>query len=217
MLGYIEPGVIVPFLLAVAMIELTPGPNMSWLAIVAARRGRRAALACVAGVTLGLGIWMLAAVLGVGRVLIEHRSVYEVIRWAGVVYLLWLAWEAWSAPSIAGTEADRTDRADGDRRALFLRGLGANLLNPKVAAFYTALLPTFIREERGAVTAQSLTFGALHLLVATGVHTLIVVSAAGAGAVALRHLDDRRARALMAAGIALIALWMAWETRGRSA
>lgn len=52
----VDPGVILPFLLAVALIELTPGPNMGWLALVSLEQGRRAGLAAVAGVTLGLAI-----------------------------------------------------------------------------------------------------------------------------------------------------------------
>ncbi len=60
----VDPAVIGPFLLAVALIELTPGPNMGWLALVSVARGRLAGFAAVAGVTLGLAIWMVAAAFG---------------------------------------------------------------------------------------------------------------------------------------------------------
>src|SRR5690606_15265916 len=70
LLSLFEPTVILPFLVAVALVELTPGPNMGWLALIAAGRGRTAALAAVAGVTLGLAVWMLAAVVGVAALVI---------------------------------------------------------------------------------------------------------------------------------------------------
>lgn len=209
LLSLFEPAVILPFLAAIALVELTPGPNMGWLALIAAGRGRTAALAAVAGVTLGLAIWMLAAVAGLTAVVLQRPVLHEIIRWAGVAYLAWLAWEAWRGPG-----AGSADTVEGRRRDLFLRGLAANLLNPKAAIFYTALLPTFVRPGAGSPTAQALTLGALHLMVATLIHGVIVVSAARAGGPILRRLDGRAARAVMAGGILAVALWMAWETRG---
>jgi threonine/homoserine/homoserine lactone efflux protein len=209
LLSLFEPAAILPFLAAIALVELTPGPNMGWLALIAAGRGRRAAFAAVAGVTLGLAVWMLAAVAGLTVIVLQRPVLHEIIRWAGVAYLVWLAWEAWRGP---GAESDKT--VEGRRRDLFLRGLGANLLNPKAAVFYTALLPTFVRPGAGSPMAQALTLGVLHLTVATLIHGLIVVSAAKAGGPVLRRLDGPAARAVMAAGILAVALWMAWETRG---
>lgn len=203
-----EPTVILPFLVAVALVELTPGPNMGWLALIAAGRGRTAALAAVAGVTLGLAAWMLAAVAGVSALVLQWPWLFQIIRWAGVLYLVWLAWEAWRGPGTGPA-----DSGEGSRRTLFLKGLLANLLNPKAAVFYTALLPTFIRPGAGSTVAQALTLGGLHLAVATTIHAAIVVTAAGAGGPVLRRLEGRTAGAVMGGGILLVALWMAWETR----
>ncbi|MBB5661015.1 LysE family translocator [Brevundimonas halotolerans] len=208
LLALFDPAVILPFLVAVALVELTPGPNMGWLALIAAGRGRTAALAAVAGVTLGLAIWMLAAVVGVATLVIQWPWLFQIIRWAGVGWLLWLAWEAWRGADTMAGEA-----VEGRRRDLFLKGLAANLLNPKAAVFYSALLPTFIRPGAGLPVAQALTLGGLHLAVATTIHGLIVVTAAGAGGPLLRRLEGPLARGVMGGGILLVALWMAWETR----
>ena len=208
LLALFDPAVILPFLVAVALVELTPGPNMGWLALIAAGRGRTAALAAVAGVTLGLAAWMLAAVAGVSALVIQWPWLFQIIRWAGVGWLIWLAWEAWRGADTTAGEA-----VEGRRRDLFLKGLAANLLNPKAAVFYTALLPTFIRPGAGSTVAQALTLGGLHLAVATTIHGLIVVTAAGAGGPLLRRLEGPLARGVMGGGILLVALWMAWETR----
>ncbi|WP_292064922.1 LysE family translocator [Brevundimonas sp. UBA7664] len=207
----VDPGVILPFLVAVVLIELTPGPNMGWLALVSLARGRPAGFAAVAGVTVGLAAWMLAAAFGLTQVLLIWPPLYQGIRWAGVLFLLWLAWEAWRGEG---------DPAAGDgaevrtMRGLFLRGMTGNLLNPKAAVFYVALLPTFMRPDHGSPLTQALTLGGLHLVVAVAVHSIIVLGGAGASGLVLKRVQGPVLRAGMAGGIAVVALWMAWETRG---
>ncbi len=204
----VDPGVIVPFLVAVALIELTPGPNMGWLALVSVARGRLAGFAAVAGVTVGLAAWMLAAAFGLTEIFAVWPPLYQGLRWAGVVFLLWLAWEAWREPVTGAPAPDvRT------LRGLFLRGMTGNLLNPKAAVFYVALLPTFMRPDHGALLSQALTLGSLHLLMAIVVHSLIVLGGAGAGSVILSRMQGPTLRAVMAAGLVIVAAWLAWETR----
>lgn len=208
----VDPAVIAPFLLAVALIELTPGPNMGWLALVSLGRGRLAGFSAVAGVTGGLVVWMLAAAFGLTQMLLIWPPLYQIIRWAGVLFLLWLAWEAWRSDSDPAA-ADHDDHST--MRGLFLRGMTGNLLNPKAAVFYVALLPTFMRPDHGSPLAQALTLGGLHLVVAVLIHSLIVLGAATAGGVVLTRMQGPVLRAVMAGGIAMVALWMAWETRGQ--
>ena len=206
----VDPSIIAPFLLAVALIELTPGPNMGWLALVSLTRGRPAGFAAVAGVTVGLAAWMLAAAFGLTQVLLIWPPLFQLIRWAGVIFLLWLAWEAWRGDGDPAA-------ADGDERqtlrGLFLRGMTGNLLNPKAAVFYVALLPSFMRPDHGSVLKQALTLGGLHLGVAVAVHALIVLGAARVSGAVLAHARGRMLRGIMAGGIAVVAVWMAWETR----
>jgi len=206
----VDPSVILPFLVAVSLIELTPGPNMGWLALVAAGRGRTAGLAAVAGITLGLGVWMVASAFGLTRVLLIWPVAFQIVRWAGVAFLFWLAWEAWR-----GGEPGRDPVADGGtRQGLFLRGLTGNLLNPKAAVFYVALLPTFLRPDHGPALTQALVLGSLHLGVSVIVHGTIVLGASRVAVIAAGRVEGRWTRAAMALGIAVVAVWMAWETRG---
>lgn len=206
------PEHLLPFLMAVALVELTPGPNMGWLALVAATRGRTAGLAAVAGTAVGLAAWMLAAVMGLTALLAEWPMAYQAVRWAGVAYLFWLAWEALKGDTTTPGDADGI--AGARRRALFLRGLTANLLNPKAAVFYTALLPAFIQPEAGSPAAQGLVLGLIQVAVATAVHAAIVLGADQAGRGLVTRLEGRTVRIAMAAGVALIAVWVAWQTRG---
>ena len=87
----IEPAAILPFLAAVTLIELTPGPNMGYLAALSATEGRAAGLKAVLGVTAGLAIYMLLSVAGVAEIIAAAPFVFGALRWAGVCYLLYLA------------------------------------------------------------------------------------------------------------------------------
>src|SRR4029450_2501391 len=88
-------GTLSAFAVTCLVIELTPGPNMAYLAILGATKGRRAGFAATLGVALGLSIVGLAAVLGLAALLGNSSMLYEMLRWGGVVYLLWLAYEGW--------------------------------------------------------------------------------------------------------------------------
>lgn len=202
-----------PFLAAVLLIELTPGPNMGYLAALSASRGRRAGLAAVVGITAGLMVYMLAAVFGLTEIFLIYRPLYEILRWAGVLYLLWLAWEAWRDADLVSAQAD-DDAAS--MAGLAWRGFLANLLNPKAAIFYITLLPAFIVEEHGSPAGQALALGGVHIAVSVLVHGAIVVGAAQAGSVIAQAGAGGRLTALrraLALSIAAIAIWLAWETR----
>ncbi|MGE0530804.1 MAG: LysE family translocator [Hyphomonadaceae bacterium] len=204
----IEPAALAPFLIAVLLIELTPGPNMGYLAALSASQGRTAGFKAVAGVTLGLAVYMLLAVLGIAEILAAAPLVYGALRWAGVAYLLYLAWEAWRGAS----ETSPGHARDVDH-APFWRGLIANVLNPKALVFYVTLLPGFIAADHAPFWVQALILGSLHLLVSLIIHGLIVLGASHAGAVIAKSRGAAPVRRALAIGIALIAVWLAWETR----
>ncbi|MCB1384684.1 MAG: LysE family translocator [Nitratireductor sp.] len=197
---------ILAFTIASFLVELTPGPNMTYLAIVSASQGRRAGMNTVAGVALGLAVIGTAAALGVTAAIQSSDLLYEALRWAGVLFLLYLALDGWRrsaepAPETSGTANGLTD---------FSRGLIANLLNPKAAVFYVTVLPAFLPHD--AELADSLLLTAIYVAVATAIHTMIVI-AAGSAAALLTHDRQRilfgRALALL---LALVALWFAIST-----
>jgi threonine/homoserine/homoserine lactone efflux protein len=134
----ILPSTLASFLLTSFLIEMTPGPNMTYLALVSASDGRRKGFAAVAGVAIGLAIVGAIAAIGVAELIQASTLLYEVLRWAGILFLLYLAWDGWKTRSIG---SDNSGVAKG---RYFLRGLVTNLLNPKAGVFYVAVLPTFI-------------------------------------------------------------------------
>ncbi|PPB82167.1 threonine/homoserine/homoserine lactone efflux protein [Albidovulum inexpectatum] len=206
-MGDLQAGSMLAFIVTSIVIELTPGPNMGWLAIVAAGEGRRLGYAAVAGVALGLSIVGLGAAFGLAALITASPILYEMLRWGGVAFLLYLAWEGWQ----------RDDRAeeplpDSARTILyFRRGLIANLLNPKAAMFFIAVLPGFVPPQ-GSVLAATVMLSMIYVAVATAIHAAIV-TLAGAARPLLENPDKRLVvRRVLAILLAVIAVWFAWST-----
>lgn len=201
------PGGLAEFALISVLMEVTPGPNMAYLAILALSDGRRAGFAAVAGVALGLGIVGAAAALGVGAMIEASPALYQTLRWGGVAYLLWLAWTGWR-------EADEPPEHAPQGSSLgrfFTRGLVTNLLNPKAAAFYVAVLPGFV-DRAQPVLAQTLSLSGIYVAIATLVHLSIVVLATQLRRFLTdphRMLVARRVLSVMLVGVAI---WLGIKT-----
>lgn len=204
----LDPATILPFLLAVVLIELTPGPNMGYLAGLSAVEGRRAGFVTVAGITCGLMAYMLASVVGLTEILRLNRSLYELLRWAGVGFVVWLAIDAWRG----GEKAETAPGLAGDW-AHFRKGLLANLLNPKAALFYVSLLPGFVQPGHASPTLQALILGGIHILVSILVHSGIVLSSDGLARRVAALGGSVGARRAFAVALLATAAWIAFETR----
>ena len=84
------------FALTALIIEITPGPNMTYLAALSLSNGARTGFAAVAGIALGLLTYGVIAAFGLAAVIDNSPLLYGLLRWGGVIYLLWLAWESWT-------------------------------------------------------------------------------------------------------------------------
>jgi threonine/homoserine/homoserine lactone efflux protein len=201
----ILPSMTTPFLITALLIELTPGPNMTYLALVSASDGRRAGLATVAGIALGLAVTGLIAALGVAELIQASTIVYEVLRWSGVAFLLYLAWEGWASG------ADVVAHAPVEHGRYFARGLITNLLNPKAFLFYVSVLPTFIDPALPPV-GQAIMLTTVYVAVASFVHLLIVLLAGSLEPFLNDPTRERQARRLLSLLLAAVAFWFAWTT-----
>jgi len=137
------------------------------------------------GVAVGFLAYLAAATAGLTAIFLAVPAAYTALKIAGAAYLLYLAWQA-VRPGARSAFDPVTLTADRPRR-LFAMGLVTNLLNPKIAVLYVALLPQFIDHERGSVALQSLTLGGIQIGVALLANALIVL---GAGSLA-RFLTAR--------------------------
>lgn len=198
---------LLPFVLTSFAIELTPGPNMAYLAVLSVDRGRTAGLAAVAGVALGLLVLGLLAGFGLGSIVSETRWLYETLRWGGVAYLVWLAWDSYRDAQRPLDESPEGERFLG----FFRRGLVTNLLNPKAAMFYVTVLPNFVTDA-APKAQQSLVLTLAYVAVATVVHAGIAV--AGGSLQPLLTSSRWRGRLGIAFALVLVAVavWLAATT-----
>jgi threonine/homoserine/homoserine lactone efflux protein len=183
------------FAFAVLLIELTPGPNMAWLAALAAVEGRRAGLSAVAGVALGLLLNGTFAALGLTSLLAAVPQVWTGLRIAGAALMVWLAVETWRG---AATPTKQHPRKP------FVTGALINLLNPKAYLFFIVVAPQFLG---GA--ALSLTNALLLALVSTGIATVIHLAIVLAGSRAHGWLSDPARTRLVRRIFAVIMLGVA--------
>jgi len=203
---------LITFLLAVLVLELTPGPNMAYLATLALSRGRAAGLIATAGIAFGLAVHAAVAGLGAGVLIQQYPLLYDVLRWIGVCYLLYLAWDGWrSEKEISPERADLVIMAG----PLLLRGFLSNVFNPKSVLFFVSVLPTFVGTGPGApsLPTQMAVFGALYVGIATAVHGTIVVLAAQLRPWLVAGPRQQTMRRALSVVLALVAIWLAWTTR----
>nr|WP_221377673.1 LysE family translocator [Actinoplanes polyasparticus] len=139
-------GALWSFVVVVGLLTMTPGLDTALILRTATVRSTRQAWGVVLGIQTGTLVWGVLASAGITALLTASHVAYDVVRWTGAGYLVWMGarmlWATWRGET-AGDHDPRMASAAGFR-AGWRRGLFTNLLNPKVGAFYMALLPQFI-------------------------------------------------------------------------
>jgi threonine/homoserine/homoserine lactone efflux protein len=193
-------------------LVLTPGPNMIYLISRSITQGPAAGIVSLGGVALGFLFYMLCAAFGITALLFAVPYAYDALRFAGAAYLLWLAWQAVKPGGRSPFQVKKL--AIDSPRKLFVMGFVTNLLNPKIAMLYIALLPQFIDPSAGSVLTQSLLLGTIQTVISVSVNAMIALAA---GTIAL-FLSRRPSwmlvqRYLMGTVLASLAVRLAFEAR----
>jgi RhtB (resistance to homoserine/threonine) family protein len=151
-----------------ALLVITPGADMALVAKNGLAQGRRAALATAFGVNLGGVIWTLAAALGVAAFVRSSATAFNTLRVAGAIYLFYLGLQAIWGSRHRGERQEPMDlpyaRTRPGGRAAFRQGVVSNLLNPKIAVFYTSLIPQFVAPGQSIFTRSLLLGGLMNLM-----------------------------------------------------
>ena len=149
------------FATTVFVVNATPGVDMMLTLTRTLRYGVRGGLAAALGVMAGCVVHALAAALGLAALIAASAAAFSLIKWVGAAYLLWLAFgmlrNAWAGEAAAALPqlADNPGLV-----ALFRQGVLTNVLNPKIALFFLALLPQFIAADAPHKTLAFLFLGA---------------------------------------------------------
>jgi threonine/homoserine/homoserine lactone efflux protein len=148
------------FAATVLVLNATPGVDMMLTLARTLQFGVRGGLASALGACAGCLLHTLAAAFGLAALMAASSAAFTVVKWAGAAYLAWLALgmarAAWRGEAPASPAAAAAPLAT----ALFRQGMLTNVLNPKVALFFLALLPQFIGADAPHKTAAFLLLGA---------------------------------------------------------
>lgn len=140
---------------------ITPGPNMMYILSRSLSQGTAAGLTSLVGVIAGFVVFLFLSAFGITALVMAIPYAYDALRIAGAAYLLYLAWGVLK-PGGRSPFEPRALPVHSTRR-LIVMGFMTNMLNPKAAMLYLALLPQFIDPRRGSVLLQALVLGGIHI------------------------------------------------------
>jgi threonine/homoserine/homoserine lactone efflux protein len=155
--------VLLTFLVVVTVISLVPGPDMLYIVANGMSSGPRGGLLAAVGMSTGLAIHTVAAALGLSALFAALPAAMEVVRVAGIVFLLYLAVESLRSSMSILDESTAAAPARSLRR-VYVMAVATNISNPKIVLFYLAFLPQFTSHQASwPVPVQLLVLGALFI------------------------------------------------------
>ncbi len=140
------------FLLAASVITVAPGPDNMMVLSIGMAKCRLPGIAFGLGCALGCLSHTLLAVLGVSALIAASPEAFKALKVCGGLYLVWLGFNA--LRSAGGASVGKASNDRQSPRKLFLKGIVANAINPKVILFFLSFLPQFVIPGHGSVAAQ---------------------------------------------------------------
>ena len=131
----------IEFFLTSLIVVASPGTGVLVTLAAGLSRGARAAIVAAFGCTLGIVPHMLAAITGLAALLHASALAFQIIKYAGVAYLLYMAWSTLKEQGALRVEADGAPRSNGK---VIVSAVLVNVLNPKLSIFFFAFLPQFV-------------------------------------------------------------------------
>ena len=166
------------FLLTSLIIVASPGTGAIYTIAAGLARGSRASVVAAFACTLGIVPHLIAAMMGLAALLHASALAYEIVRYAGVAYLLWMAWQTLREQGALKVETTADPRS-GWR--VLVDGVLINVLNPKLSIFFVAFLPQFIAADEGSPLARMLELSGVFMAM-----TFVVFALYGLFAAAMR-------------------------------
>jgi threonine/homoserine/homoserine lactone efflux protein len=187
------------FALATFVLTITPGPGVLYVIGRSVGGGRRAGLASMLGIETGEAVYIVGAALGITALLAASPVALSVLRYGGAAYLVVLGIRAWRDVGGDAAEDERDGEAPGGSNwAVYARGMVVQLLNPKVAVFFLAYFPQFIRPGE-PIAPQVVLLGAIYIAIAISVDACYVLLASWLADRLARTARARRRRARISA------------------
>jgi homoserine/homoserine lactone efflux protein len=141
-----DPTVWLAYLLATIILSLTPGPGVFSSISSGLHHGFRLGAWNAVGMQAASLVYVMVVALGLGAILLASETLFSVVKWLGVAYLVYLGIVTWRATPKAFQD-DGDDRVRSPRE-VFTRGFLVNITNPKGIIFFAAIFPQFIDVDR---------------------------------------------------------------------
>lgn len=170
---------VIMFSFASTLLALAPGPDNIFVLTQSMVKGSRAGVFITLGLCSGLVFHTTAVALGVAVIFQTSILAFNLLKFAGALYLLYLAYMSFKDAS--KTKLD-TNQPSLPLLSLYKRGVFMNVTNPKVSIFFLAFLPQFTNPANGSVTAQVFLLGAIFMVCAFVVFSIIALLAGKIGA-----------------------------------
>lgn len=185
------------FFLASVALTIAPGPDNIFVISQGILRGRRAAIITALGMCSGITVHTTSAALGISAIFYSSAALFNLVKYAGALYLLYLAFKTFSSSSSFSLTAP----AELGSSALFRRGFIMNVLNPKVALFFLAFLPQFVTPAAGNVPFQMILLGVMFMIQAAVIFSLLGWFSGSIGTVLQENPKLSRYFDLLTAGV----------------
>lgn len=166
---------IAAFSLAIFLLAITPGPDMTLWISRSLRDGRSTGLMTLAGTSFGISIHTMLVAFGISALIVASPTAFTILKTGGAAYLLWLAIQAVRHGSNFVIKADGS-RMNSPVQA-FLNGLWVNLLNPKVIIFFMTFLPQFVTASDPHATGKLLFLGIWSIILSLPIGIAIILGA----------------------------------------
>lgn len=165
-----ELSLVLSFLAVSILLTLAPGPDILFVIAQSMSNGRKAGIMTALGLASGVIVHTLAAALGITAVLYNSAFAFQLMKYAGAIYLLYLAYQAVREGGSPMTSAEPVKQSS---LKLYRTGVLMNILNPKVSLFFLAFLPQFITPGSGHEPSQMMILGVIFMLQALLVFSIV--------------------------------------------
>jgi len=166
----LDPAMLAAYVVAATALALSPGPDTMFVLASGTSGGPRSGVAAAFGIAAGATVHALLAALGISALIAASPAAFDILRFAGALYLLWIGIKALRA-CLAGLRAPQpapyASSAETALSTAFRRGFTTNVFNPKVGIFYVSFLPQFANPDLGHLSLQIFLLGVIHNFIAT--------------------------------------------------
>ncbi|MBO0127457.1 MULTISPECIES: LysE family translocator [Rhizobium/Agrobacterium group] len=168
---------LVAFTIAILLLAVTPGPDMTLWISRSLREGRAAGFMTLVGTNIGITVHTMLVAFGVAALIVASPTAFMILKTGGAAYLVWLAIQAVRKGSDFVMVKTAGEKPQSSLRSALLNGIWVNLLNPKVIIFFMTFLPQFVSASDPHVTGKLIFLGIWSIIVALPIGIGIVVAA----------------------------------------